>query len=310
MVHKCRYKLVLLSFLSMLSLSSVVVSEPLSVDDYLAFPTVEADYRIQYGDEDLQFDDLWMPSGPGPHPVVIVIHGGCWRDAYNLDPVSDFSASLGKYGVAVWSLEFRRVGNIGGGWPGTFLDVAMGADFLRTLVQKYPLDLDRIVATGHSAGGHLAIWLAGRSQLPEDSALFSQNPIQVHGVVPLAPVPDMGAAVRNFNQSKKCNAAILSVMGGNPELVPNNYRQGSPMEMLPLRIPQHLIVGLKDDPALVKNVRSYYSAAKKAGDPVELTLFDEAGHFEIVSTKTKEWPTVRDAILSQTGTTISRAKKE
>lgn len=297
MIYKCQYKLIFPGFLLMMSLSAVV-SEPLSVDDYLAFPKVEADYRIQYGDEDLQFGDLWIPSGPGPHPVVIVIHGGCWRDAYNLDPVSDFSASLGKQGVAVWNLEFRRVGNDGGGWPGTFLDVAMGADFLRTLATTYPLDLERVIATGHSAGGHLALWLAGRSQLPEDSALFIQDPIRVHGVVPLAPVPDMRAAVRDLHQSEKCDAAILGVMGGKPERVPDNYRQGSPVEMLPLRIPQHLIVGLKDDPALVKNVRSYYSAALNAGDPVELTVFDEAGHFEIVGTKTKEWPTVRDAILN------------
>lgn len=308
--HKDQKKLTLPSFILTLSLSSIVMSDPLSVEDYLAFPTVDADHRINYGDEDLQFGDLWIPSGAGPYPVVVVIHGGCWRDAYNIDPTSDFSATLSNHGVAVWNLEYRRVGNIGGGWPGTFLDVAMGVDFLRTLATRYPLDLQRIVATGHSAGGQLALWLAGRSRIPEDSELFIPNPLTVHGAVPLAPVPDMRAAVRDLRQSEACNAAILNVMGGNPQLVPDNYSQGSPMEMLPLRIPQHLVVGLKDDPALVKNVRGYYSAAKNAGDDVELTLFEEAGHFEIVGTKTKEWPIVRDAILKMVGTTVPSASNE
>jgi acetyl esterase/lipase len=125
----------------------------------------QADHRIYYGTNLVQFGDLRLPKGPGPHPVAIVIHGGAWGSAVALHYTSVLSAALTCAGVATWNIEYRRIGG-GGGWPTTFQDVAAAADFLRVLATHFPLDLNRVVATGHSAGGHLSLWLAARHRLP------------------------------------------------------------------------------------------------------------------------------------------------
>ena len=130
--------------------------------DILTMPAPEADERISYGSDSLQFGELRRPAGDGPHPVAVVIHGGFWRAAYSLDHIGHLATALTEAGVATWSLEYRRIGDPGGGWPGTFEDIGAGADFVRQLAESASLDLARIVTVGHSAGGHLALWLAGR----------------------------------------------------------------------------------------------------------------------------------------------------
>src|SRR6185437_16909756 len=121
------------------------------------------DYQhIPYGQDKYQFGDLRLPSGPGPHPVVIGIHGGYWRKKYGLDWIADGCAALSERGIATWNIEYRRIGNRGGAWPGTFLDVARAADFVRGLAPVHNLDPHRVVTLGHSAGGHLVLWRAAR----------------------------------------------------------------------------------------------------------------------------------------------------
>src|SRR6185437_307494 len=116
--------------------------------------------RLAYGTDPNQFGDLWLPSGAGPHPVVVFLHGGYWRARYDISYTHPIAADLAARGIAVWNLEYRRVGQSGGGWPGTFEDVARGFDALHDLAQQHSLDLARVVVMGHSAGGHLAFWLA------------------------------------------------------------------------------------------------------------------------------------------------------
>ena len=128
--------------------------------DILQLPAPDADERIPYSDPPLRFGELRLPAGAGPHPLAVVIHGGFWRAAYNLDHIGHLCAALGEVGVATWSLEYRRIGDDGGGWPGTFADVAAGADFVRELSLSQSIDPERVVSVGHSAGGHLALWLA------------------------------------------------------------------------------------------------------------------------------------------------------
>ena len=145
-------------------------------DDLLKLP-VPAATRMAYGTGALQFGELRVPAGRGPHPVVIIVHGGCWAAklgnlddrAVALDLVRPIAADLTANGFATWNLEYRRLGNDGGGWPGTFQDIAAGADYLRRIAAKNRLDLTRVVAIGHSAGGHFALWLAARRKLPESS---------------------------------------------------------------------------------------------------------------------------------------------
>src|SRR5439155_8576098 len=141
--------------------------------------------------DSLQFGELRLPKGRGPFPVAIVIHGGCWRSDYDLKHVGPLAGALTERGIATWTIEYRRIGDPGGGWPGTFEDVAQAADHLRALARRYPLDLHHVVAIGHSAGGHLALWLAARPGLPPDAALASADPLPISGVVGLAAISDL-----------------------------------------------------------------------------------------------------------------------
>jgi len=118
---------------------------------------------ISYGSSALQVADLWLPSGKGPHPTVLMVHGGCWQTEIADRRIMNWIAEdLRRRGIAVWNIDYRGVDREGGGYPGTFLDAAAAADALRTNADKYRLDISRLVAVGHSAGGHLALWLAAR----------------------------------------------------------------------------------------------------------------------------------------------------
>ncbi|HYU42778.1 MAG TPA: alpha/beta hydrolase [Vicinamibacteria bacterium] len=165
-----------------------------SFPEVLALEAPPADERIAYGPGPQQLGELWRPREPGPHPVAIVIHGGCWSAAYGEGHIRPVCAALAQAGVAAWCLEYRRVGDKGGGWPGTFEDVGRGADHLREIAPSHGLDLTRVVAVGHSAGGHLALWLAARARLPEADPLRGKPPLPLRGVVGLAPIPDLARA--------------------------------------------------------------------------------------------------------------------
>src|SRR5215475_11805903 len=194
--------------------------------DILTRPAPPVDHRLSYGSNEFQFGDLRLPKGAGPHPVAIVIHGGCWMSEYGLSYMGHLSAALTEAGVATWSVEYRRVGNQGGGWPGTFEDVARAADHLRKISNQYHLDLDRVVAVGHSAGGHLALWLAARKLLPKDSLVYSADPLPLRGVVSLAGVTDLRRS------GTACDDNVPQLMGGSAVDKTAIYNQASPIELL------------------------------------------------------------------------------
>ncbi len=264
----------------------------LSVQELLALPVIPADHRRAYGPAAEQFGDLYLPAGTGPFPVVVLVHGGCWRATYQLDHASNLAAALARSGVAVWSLEYRRVGSEGGGWPGTFQDVARGLDYLQTLAAEFPLDLQRVVAAGHSAGGHLVLWLAARGRLPQESEVYVPPAVSLRGVVGLAPIPHLANALARGI----CGEMPAELMGGPPETQPVPYRQASPHMMLPLGVPQHLLVGEHDPIVPPDYVREYYEAAQAAGDEVELQVLPAAGHFELVHPASVAWLAVRQAV--------------
>src|SRR5271156_61409 len=171
---------------------AAAIAGPIRFNDLLARPRGTATERIRYGDAPSQFADLWMPGGSGPHPVVILIHGGCWRaDLPGLEMMAYAAEDLRQRGVAVWNIEYRRIGEAGGGFPGIFDDVAKAIDWLRKLANDKKLDLKNVVAVGHSAGGHLALWAAARRRLPKSSPLYRGNPLSIKAVVSLAGVPDL-----------------------------------------------------------------------------------------------------------------------
>ncbi|MEO8450121.1 MAG: alpha/beta hydrolase, partial [Gemmatimonadota bacterium] len=170
--------------------------------DVDSIPSKRADVRIPYGSDSLQFGELRLPKGKGPFPLAIVIHGGCWVHHFaSLQNTAAMADALRDAGIATWNVEYRRADDPGGGWPGTFLDIADAADYARTLATRYPLDSTRIVAVGHSAGGHLALWLAARGKLKPSSPIYRARPIRLHGAVSLGGPGDLGEFVAREAQS-------------------------------------------------------------------------------------------------------------
>jgi acetyl esterase/lipase len=275
----------------------------LTTDDIIEWlPEAPADHRIRYGSDPLQWGDLRLPDGPGPHPVVVFIHGGGWSSNWNHDHSDRLVEAFTNAGVATWSLEYRRLGNNGGGWPGTFLDVANGADHLRVLADQheFPLDLTRVVAVGHSAGGHLALWLAGRDNLPADSDLYVPDPLPLRGVVALAGVPDLERFAELEEQWATVFAELLGAES-DEELLAQRYEQASARPLLPLGEPQWLIQGDEDSSVPVTVPTEYAELAREAGDDVRVTILEGAGHFELIDPWSSAWPTVSGAVLTLLG---------
>jgi acetyl esterase/lipase len=260
----------------------------------LETPAPLADARIAYGELDYQFGDLRLPRGEGPHPVVVMVHGGFWRAKYDLDHVSHMCADLTRRGYATWSLEYRRVGHPGGGWTGTFEDVARGTDFLRTLASQYPLDLGRVVFLGHSAGGHLALWLAGRGRFPPGQPFHTEKPFEPRGVVSLASVVDLEQA----HALRLSDGIVETFLGGTPEQVPERYRLASPSRLVPLGVKQVLVHGTEDTIVPHSISTGYHARATALGDSVRLVSLPGAGHFELIDPRASEWPQVVEAVAS------------
>jgi acetyl esterase/lipase len=274
--------------------------------DVDALPSRPADVRVAYGDVPLQFGELRLPSGKGPFPVVIVIHGGCWVKRFaTLQNTAALADSLRNAGVATWNVEYRRLDNPGGGWPGTFLDVGAAADHVRVLARSHPLDLSRVVSIGHSAGAHLALWLAARARLPASSVLHRPAPLPLAGAVALGGPGDL----RDFTTYARniCGGPVVEqLLGGSPNEMGDRYDQASPLALLPLKTPQVLVVGA-DDPVMPKRSRdAYVAAARAAGDAAEVIVVPDAGHFEVIAPTTAAWPTVRDRVLKLAGAGAGR----
>jgi acetyl esterase/lipase len=252
-----------------------------SPDDILSRPQ-PADVpvtRITYGSDPNQFGDLRLPRSQGLHPVVMNIHGGFWRAKYDLLHASHLCAALARAGMATWNLEYRRVGNPGGAWPGTFEDITNGYRFLKQLAAKHHLDLKRVAVMGHSAGGHLALALAGHQ--PE-----------LRGAVSLAGVLDLQRAW----ELHLSNDAVVEFLGGKPGEMPDHYREADPIK-LKVKAVQRLIHGTDDDVVPVEISRDY-AKTKQPTEKVTLTELPKTGHYELIDPQSTQWKTVEREVRS------------
>lgn len=266
----------------------------LTWDDVEQMPPVQAGQSIAYGSLHLQFGELRVPSGKGPFPVAVLIHGGCWLSEFDRSYFNPMAVALAKMGVATWTIEYRRVGDEGGGWPGTFSDVAKALDFLPRIAKAKSLNLKRVIVVGHSAGGQLALWAAARHKLPSSSALYVGKPLPLSGVIGLASISNL--ETYRLGEPGSCHSVVDELLGGSPKEVPTRYAETSPRALLPLGVPQRLFQGVNDTVVSMDSVADYVAAAQAAGDAVVLTKIPRAGHFEPALPQAPAWSQVQMAV--------------
>lgn len=250
-----------------------------------------ADQRLRYGSGPLQFGDLRPPQVSGPYPCAIAIHGGFWRNRYSLDHLGHLCTALTAAGIATWNIEYRRIGDHGRGWPGTFQDVVLAARFLFDNAARHDIDPDRIFAIGHSAGGHLASWLAGVGNVPHHSPIRA-DPLPLRAVVSLAGVLDPRLAWDLFLSER----VVQDLLGGTPEDVPERYAAASPIALLPSGVPHLLVHGDEDGIVPIEISERYREAALAQGDDVTLLTLPGAGHLEPIDPQSEVWSEVLAAI--------------
>jgi acetyl esterase/lipase len=277
----------------------------IAYSELTATPVAPADHRIAYGEETLQFGELRLPEGTEPAPLVVLIHGGCWRAQYDLKHVAGAAAALAKEGFVVWTIEYRRIGDANGGWPGTFDDIAHAVDYVRRLSQQFPqIDTARVVLMGHSAGGQLALWAASRKQ-NETTGLFRSAiaPLKVAGVVSLAGITDLADYGTGAGG---CNQAVTPLIGGTPQQYPQRYRAVSPIERIPIGAFIRLVHGDADPIVPIAQSKDFLVRAHMAGDRAELDVIQGAGHFDLLAPQAAAWPTVVRAARWSAGVALKK----
>jgi len=280
-MHTRREALQLLCLGLSVPLSSFAQPFAMSSDSILTLPLPPADARVRYGSDPNQFGEIRLPKGKGPFPLVMNIHGGFWRAKYGLAHAGHLCAALTAKGLATWNIEYRRVGNPGGGWPGTFEDVRDAYRFLPQLAKRYRGDTDKVVVMGHSAGAQLALCLASHEA-------------SLKRVVSLAGVLDLQQAWYLHLSDN----AVVEFLGGKPTEVPDRYRAADPMQSaIDHSTTQWLIHGAGDDVVPSTFSRNYAQQKKTKGEDVHYLEISTAGHFDLIDPRSQAWPKVQDTVF-------------
>ena len=272
-------------------------AEPASLDDYMKQAVQPPAAAFHYGPAPSQVAELFLPKGRGRHPVVVLLHGGCFLQKHQGFPqTSGLAADLAGRGYAVWNVEYRKLGEPGAGYPGTFQDVATAIDRLRDEAPKYGLDLSRVIAMGHSAGGHLALWAASRDKLPSGSPLRMTNPLKIGAVISLAGIGDLAGQGEIF--ALPCGDDTID------RLVDSAHRKQpfadtSPAELLPTGIKVVMVHGVFDAVLPPYTGRDYALKVRKAGDRAEVVTIPDAAHFDVVIPTTAAWKVVLGVLAKE-----------
>ncbi|GAB3270887.1 alpha/beta hydrolase family protein [Arthrobacter pigmenti] len=233
---------------------------------------------FRYGLDPSQYAELFVPAQRRHAGVIVIIHGGFWRAAYGAELGVPLAEDLTERGWTCWNLEYRRKGN-GGGWPETFDDVAAGIDQLAEVAVDYGIDLDRAVALGHSAGGHLATWAAGRGELPEDVP-GAHPKVPLTGVVSQSGLLNLDAAYDQWLS----DGAVFGFLGGTPEEVPRRYELADPLRRVPLPVPVRAVHAVHDKTVPIEQSEEYVAAASRAGGKAELVRVP-GDHMDLINPK-------------------------
>ena len=284
----------------------VRAAAPMKLADYLALngPTPAA--RIAYGPAPSQYAELFLPQGKGPFPVAVLVHGGCWTSEFGgIAQLRNMAGALAGRGIAVWNVEYRRVDEPGGGYPGMYEDMHAALDALRAQAGKQPpgveLDLERIVAVGHSAGGQLVQWLAGRARIPQDSPLYRPNPLPVRKIVSLGGLADLRREAALIQSS--CGRDTAQLAGAPGPGRPDVFADTNAAELLPNGSRSWLVTGALDTISPPRVAHDYAARARAAGDSAEVVILPDASHYDEVAASSPAWPRVLRVIEGALGLT-------
>ena len=281
--------------LSMVVAAGAAQAEPAALVDYMRQARHRPDETVRYGPAPSQVAELFLPkAGKGPHPVVVLLHGGCFLKQYEGFPqTSALAADLAGRGYAVWNVEYRKLGEPGAGYPGTFQDVATAVDRLRAEAPKYDLDLRRVIAVGHSAGGHLALWAASRGRLPAASPLRTADPLPIGAVISLAGIGDLEGQGKVFAQPCGDDTIDRLLDTANRK---SPFADTSPAELLPTGVKVVMVHGVFDPVMPPYTGRDYVLRVRKAGDRAEIVTIPGAAHFDLVIPTTPAWKEITGII--------------
>jgi acetyl esterase/lipase len=276
--------------LAILMASDRALAATASVQDYMSQARHAPDAAVHYGPAPAQVAELFLPKAKGPYPVVILLHGGCFlKEFEGLAQTSAVAADLAARGYAVWNVDYRKLGEPGAGYPGTFQDVATAIDRLREEVQRRDLDLSRVIALGHSAGGHLALWAASRAKVPASSPLLVADPLPIRTVISLAGIGDLEGQGTAFGLP--CGADTL------PRLLdtahrPDPYVDTSPAALLPSAAKVVMVHGVFDSVMPPYTGLAFAEQVRRAGGRAQVVTIPDAGHFDVVIPTTAAWTQV------------------
>jgi len=283
-------------------LAAATVTTPMPLDAYLALTGPAPTAHVAYGAAPSQFAELFEPAniGTGPHPVAVIVHGGCWtKDFGGITQMRNMAGALAAQGIAVWNIEYRRYDEEGGGYPGMYHDVATAMDRLRALAPQYRLDLSRIVLVGHSAGGHLAQWAGSRARLPRSSPLYVADPLPVPVVISLGGLADLRNEAALIKSS--CDRCSAQLAGAASDARPDIYADTSPAEMLPSGVRTVLIHGELDTVSPPRVGADYARRARDAGDAADMVVLPGASHYDEVAATSPAWLIVAAQIRQALG---------
>jgi acetyl esterase/lipase len=279
-----------------LIMTTAATAAPISFKELLARPRAIPQHTIAYGTAPEQFAELWLPEGKGPHKTLVLIHGGCWLASLpGTELMAHLAEDLRQHGYAVWNIEYRRIGHDGGGYPGTFRDVAAAIDKLREIAPTHNLSLKKLLAIGHSAGGHLGTWAAARPRIAKASPLVGTNPLPIAGVVSLAGINDL-KAYRDMGPSACGGPPTIDALTGAAMRAGDVYADTSPAALLPIGVAQVVASAKLDRIVPPAFGPAFSTAAAKAGDKVKEITFENAGHFELIDPQSDAWKQIRTEI--------------
>ncbi|WP_379744454.1 alpha/beta hydrolase [Massilia sp. GCM10023247] len=277
---------------------SALAFAPMKLADYMALTGPAPSARIAYGPAPSQYAELFVPEGTGPFPVAVLVHGGCWTEQFGgIAQLRNMAGALRERGIAVWNVEYRRVDEPGGGYPGMYQDMHAALDALAALAARpgsARLDLERVVAVGHSAGGQLVQWIAGRSRIPASSPLHRSKMLPVRAVVSLGGLADL----RRERELIKANCGRdTPELAGEPSRErPDVYVDTNAAELLPNGSHTILVTGELDTISPPRVAHDYAARARAAGDRADVVILPGASHYDEVAASSPSWPLVAAAI--------------